>query len=112
MKKVVRVCVRWGKYVAKYKQIVVDSDEGPVTRKIPVEWGTRCLEWKNVVVEVAEKRAGIREEYVQPPQPTGQLKPGSYTTYSRPQKSPKQVSPSKRRRMVEFKDICGCGRRR
>lgn len=111
MKKVVPVCVRWGRYVAKYKQIVIESDEGPVTKKIPIEWGFRCLEWKNIIVEEKDQRIGVREEYVPPPQPTGKLRPGSYKTVIR-HTTPYQTKPSKRKKIIEFKGIRGCGRRR
>lgn len=111
MKKVVSVCIRWGRYVSKYKQIIVNGDEGPVTKKIPTEWATRCLEFKNVVVDEEPRHIGVRKEYAAPSQSARKLRPGSYRNVMR-EKIPYQTEPSKRRKIVEFKGMCGCERGR
>ena len=63
-----RKCLKWIKVVTKYKQIVVYTDEGPVTKKIPEEWGVRCLQWAPELVR-PPKRHGITEPYKFEPMP-------------------------------------------
>jgi hypothetical protein len=63
-----RRCLKWVKVVTKYKQIVVYTDEGPMTKKIPDEWGVRCLQWAPDLIG-PPKRRGTLEPYEFKPLP-------------------------------------------
>jgi len=57
-----RKCLRWANVVLKYKQEVIYTDDGPVTHKVPVEWGKRCIEWAPDLIKPPQRR-GTREPY-------------------------------------------------
>lgn len=65
-----RRCLKWARVVTRYKQIVVpDEQEGLITKRIPVEWGMRCLQWAPELVK-PPRRPGTRIPVeIRPPQP-------------------------------------------
>jgi hypothetical protein len=61
---VTKRCLKWARVVTKYKQVYSGDPDAPVVKKIPVEWGFRCLKWAPYLAYAPTRRPGTREEYV------------------------------------------------
>jgi len=68
-KHVVRRCKRWARVVTKYKQVMVQTDQGPDVRRIPDEWDWRCLEWEYITIALPERHGTRVPTEIRQPEP-------------------------------------------
>jgi hypothetical protein len=77
---VTRRCLKWARVATKYKQVQSGDPDAPVVKRVPVEWGFRCLEWAPYLA--------------QPPR-----KPGTrsvFSPYNPPPEGPRRYGKSKK----------------
>lgn len=68
-KHVVRRCKKWARIVTKYKQVMVQTENGPDVRRIPDEWGLRCLEWEYITIALPERQGSRIPCEIRRPEP-------------------------------------------